>query len=148
MELQFKHNRLKYLRERGGYTLRKLSELTGIDFTTIGYCERGMRNFSANTIQILTAFFGVSADYLLGKSAVSIYDDFVKSIENDFLTEKVYNDGTVLRVISDEVPDPYRQKFEILLKIQSVNSVDELNKIYAKITDASAVEDFNDGGSY
>lgn len=71
-EVRFPDNRLKQLRESRGLSLRALSEKTGIDFATISFCERGQRNFSANSIKALSDFFGVSTDYLLG---VEPHDD-------------------------------------------------------------------------
>lgn len=65
-EKQFKQNRLHQLRTERGLSLRELSEEIGVDFSTIAFCEKGQRNFSARTIAALTNYFGVSVDYLLG----------------------------------------------------------------------------------
>ena len=71
-EKQFKQNRLHQLRTDRGLSLRKLAEEVGVDWSTLSFCEKGQRNFSARVIAALTKYFGVSADYLLGnKTGVS-----------------------------------------------------------------------------
>lgn len=59
-------NNLKKL--RGDMTLRKLSELSNIDYTTLSRIENGERGMNENHISILCKVFGCSADYLLGQS--------------------------------------------------------------------------------
>ena len=68
-------NRLRELRQERGLSLReldtKLRELdknAAISFTALGQAERGLRTLNNNDLKVLTEFFGVSADYLLGFS--------------------------------------------------------------------------------
>lgn len=61
-------NNLKKLRIEKNITLRKLSEQVQIDYTALSRIENGNRNLNDNDIQVLTKYFNVSADYLLGLS--------------------------------------------------------------------------------
>ena len=80
-------NRLRELRMKKGLTLRGLSQKTGIDFSNLAFCERGQRNFSMNSLSTLADFFGVSTDYLLGRSCE---DDYTEPSITDEEVKKKY----------------------------------------------------------
>lgn len=61
-------NRLKTLRKEIGLSLRQASALTGISNPVLSYLETGARPFRQEHISILTAFFNVTSDFLLGRS--------------------------------------------------------------------------------
>ena len=228
-EIRFPNNRLKQLRESRGLSLRALSEKTGIDFATISFCEKGQRNFSANSIKVLSDFFdvsidymlgvephggshgmkrsvmgdrsktmnatvgkrvkelrkahgwtqvqlseklnkgdstvrmwelgksepdnetivllsdffGVSVDYLLGKSPEEMFNDFVDSLKRDFSVDTLHSDGEVTQSLDDSVREPVRTKIKILLMLREINDVDRLNTIYQTAKLQSAAEDFS-----
>lgn len=58
--------RLKGLRAEKGITLIQLSQQTGISKSALSNYELGVQIPSAQVIVILSKFFNVSADYLLG----------------------------------------------------------------------------------
>lgn len=58
--------RLKFLRESKGLSLRKLAEKVNIHFSTLGSYEQGRRNPDIETLKMLAEFYNVSVDYLLG----------------------------------------------------------------------------------
>lgn len=60
--------RLRRLRERKGLSRRALSELCGLSKNMIAVYERGEADPSTETIRQLANLFGVSADYLLGRT--------------------------------------------------------------------------------
>lgn len=136
-------NRLKQLRTARKLSLRNLSEQTGLEFSTIGYYERGERNFSAKSQQILSDFFGVSIDYLLGKSPEEMFNDFVDSLKRDFSVDTLHSDGEVTQSLDDSVREPVRTKIKILLMLREINDVDRLNTIYQTAKLQSAAEDFS-----
>ena len=142
-EIRYPHNRLRELRLARGLSLRALSDATGIDFATISFCEKGQRNFSANCIKQLSSFFGVSVDYLLGKSAEEIYNGFVSSLRGDFLTE-VTDGESVVQKIADSVPEPIRSKLDIVFVLQFINNPASLQTVYQTARLCSAREDFGD----
>ncbi len=61
-------NRLRELRNEKRLTLRELGELTKISYSTISSMENDIRPFTQNNLEILSNFFNVSTDYLLGKT--------------------------------------------------------------------------------
>jgi transcriptional regulator with XRE-family HTH domain len=63
-------NNLKKLRLAKNLTLRELADKVQINYTALSRAENGNRNLNDSDIQILTAFFNVTADYLLGLSAM------------------------------------------------------------------------------
>lgn len=60
--------RLKYLREEQGVTQKEVAFACDITPTCICNLENGSRNPTGSTITALSDFFGVSADYLLGRT--------------------------------------------------------------------------------
>lgn len=60
--------RLRRLRERKGLSRRALSELCGLSKNMIAVYERGEADPSTETICQMANLFGVSADYLLGRT--------------------------------------------------------------------------------
>lgn len=84
-------NRLKFLRKESCLSLRKLSACTDISNTVLSYLETGTRPFRQEHISILTAFFNVTSDYLLGRSdyGLNVFPQFGQ--EEITLTESEYN---------------------------------------------------------
>lgn len=64
--------RLKELRKEHKLSLRELDKQVNINYSQLARIERGESLLSQQHIQILTNFFGVSADYLLGLSDVPL----------------------------------------------------------------------------
>lgn len=142
--IKYPSNRLKQLRQARDLSLRMLSEKTGVDFATISFCEKGQRNFSANSLKALTDFFGVSADYLLGKSPEQMFNDAADSLRGDFMTETLHGDGDVTQSLSSEVSEPVRTKIEILLLLRGIDDPALLSAAYSFLRSASAGADFAD----
>lgn len=63
-------NRLKELRSELKIALRELEKYTGISFSVIAYLENEQRPFRQAHIESLTNFFGVTSDFLLGRSDI------------------------------------------------------------------------------
>lgn len=59
--------RLRTLRERKQISRRTLSELVGLSKNMIALYEQGEVDPPASTVVQLAEYFGVSADYILGK---------------------------------------------------------------------------------
>jgi transcriptional regulator with XRE-family HTH domain len=58
--------RLRELRKSYGLTLRELDEKVNINYSQLARIERGEGSLTQQHIQILSSFFNVSSDYLLG----------------------------------------------------------------------------------
>lgn len=144
MNIKYPRNRLKQLRQAHRLSLRALSEKTGIDFATISFCEKGQRNFSANAIKSLSEFFGVSSDYLLGKSPEEMFNGFVDSLHDDFMIETSHGGDDVVQSLSPVVPEPVRTKIEILLLLRGINNKDSLDLILEFTKMRTAHDDFSE----
>lgn len=135
-------NRLKALRLSRGLTIRALADQVGISHTQITHIENGKRNLTSKNASRVADFFGVSVDYLLGKSAEEIYNGFVSSLRGDFLTETVDTDGSVTQKIADCVPEPIRSRLDVVFVLQHISDPASLQTVYQTAKLCSAREDF------
>jgi len=62
--------RLKQLREESGLQQKDIAKVLGVTESAIGHYERGARNLDPESIKKLADFFGVSSDYLLGRTNI------------------------------------------------------------------------------
>ena len=87
-------NRLDLLMQKNKYTLKKLSDDTGIPITTLSGYKKNLRTPKKENAKILAEYFGVSIPYLLGyeenstanKTNATISTEFVKKLS--FISEK------------------------------------------------------------
>lgn len=63
-------NRIKILREEKNIYQKDLAKLLGVSIPAINYYENEKRAMDTNTALILANYFGVSLDFLLGKSDI------------------------------------------------------------------------------
>lgn len=63
-------NRLKFLREEKGLFQSDIAKILGVSIAAVGFYENEKRDMSPDTIIKLAEYFGVSTDYLLGKSDI------------------------------------------------------------------------------
>ena len=61
-------NRIRDLRKLKNMNQRDLGKLLGVSASTIGMYEQGRREPDAESLVRLSEYFGVSVDYLLGRS--------------------------------------------------------------------------------
>jgi len=57
---------LKELRNEKGFSQKELAKETGLSLSAIGKWEAGLREPSGGVLIILSKYFGVSIDYLMG----------------------------------------------------------------------------------
>ena len=133
-------HRVKELREAKGISVRHLALATGFSHSTIARLERVERKLSTPQAVALADYFGVSVDFLLGKSPEEMFNDFVDSLRGDFMTELLHGDGDVTQSLSDSVREPVRTKLEILFLLRGINSKESLDMILnlAKLRSAKA----------
>lgn len=136
-------HRVKELREAKGISVRHLALATGFSHSTIARLERGERKLSTPQAVALADYFGVSVDFLLGKSPEEMFNDFVDSLHGDFMTELLHGDGDVTQSLSDSVREPVRTKLEILFLLRGINSKDSLDMILNLAKLRSAKADFD-----
>ena len=63
-------NRLRFLRNEKGESLEKIAKFLNVTIQTISNYETEKRDMNPDTILKLSEYFGVSTDYLLGKSDI------------------------------------------------------------------------------
>ena len=90
-------NRLKYLRTERGENLEKVAEYLNVSIQTISNYENEKRDMTPDTIIKLAEYFGVSTDYLLGKSDIRNPEEFKYAYnrpkEADGLSDEEVNDA-------------------------------------------------------
>lgn len=95
--------RLKSLRKSKKMTQIELSRVLGVDHTTISKWESGIYETDFETAQRIAQYFGVSADYLLGKE-----NQEVKNLtETEILDYQKIIDAS-RRKLEQGKPDTYR----------------------------------------
>ncbi|MBW8350734.1 helix-turn-helix domain-containing protein [Bacillus sp. IITD106] len=77
--------RIRKLRDERRWSLRELESRTGINYSVISRIESGKRPITDQEINIFCNIFGVSSEYLLGRTDKREYGQEPKHIE---LTEK------------------------------------------------------------
>lgn len=80
-------NRLKELREERDLTVRKVDELTGINYMTLNNYENEVRDMSTKAIKQLASFYEVSIDYLLNNSDYFLYVNY-RNVEKKYIIQK------------------------------------------------------------
>ena len=60
--------KLRELRKQKQKTLRDINNDLGISYSNLAAIERGEHNCNADTLKILAQYYGVTTDYLLGKT--------------------------------------------------------------------------------
>lgn len=66
----FKFERIRNLRIDGGYTQQQIADLLHIRQNTYSQYEIGVLNYPVDVLIKLADFYGVSVDYLLGRTSV------------------------------------------------------------------------------
>lgn len=80
-------NRLRELREKRGFSLRKVGDDLKISFVTIGQYERGERQPDNDMLLVLADYYGVTVDELLrdknqpSQKSVYIAPDYIETYE-------------------------------------------------------------------
>lgn len=76
-------NRLKELRKEKKLTIAKAAEENGIKYTTYRSYETGDRQMNDKTLRLLSTYYGVSIDYLVGRSENREKDLTPPGVEDD-----------------------------------------------------------------
>lgn len=74
-------NRLKDLRSARGLTVREVSDMTGIVFSTISALETGKRKMNAHHAKLLAPVFGVSESFIIGDDNFEVAPDIKSFFE-------------------------------------------------------------------
>ena len=63
-----KYENIRKLRTDGGYTQKQIAEILGVSQNTYSQYEIGVLNYPVDALTKLADFYGVSVDYLLGRT--------------------------------------------------------------------------------
>ena len=103
--------RIKQLRESHGETQQKMAENLGVSQQTIAGWEKGQRNPSLETLSTLADYFGVSVDYLLGRT--DIPNIYIHDIEVDGKHGRI---ASTQKDLSPEYQEQVRAKVQNAIK--------------------------------
>ncbi|MED1790341.1 helix-turn-helix transcriptional regulator [Brevibacillus laterosporus] len=81
--------RLRSLRNENGLTLRQLSERLNITYSALGKYERNEREPDFETLEKIATYFGVMIDYLIGRTEIKTFDEFVFITDVRHLEDKL-----------------------------------------------------------
>lgn len=127
-------NRIKELRNERGITQSDLAKLLNVSDRTIGYYENGQRDPDTNTLKILSEYFDVSVDYLLGLTEFRT--------PADKISQAIGTDKELLR-FWEETKD--RENVQLLFKqIRSLSDKD-INQVLRIIKAIEEEEDKEEG---
>lgn len=110
-ENKIKPNRLKELRRNKKCSYDEVSKETGISVTVLCNLENGKRKLLPYQIKLLSDFYSVSIDYLLGKSESNLRVQGIpeKKIENilndEFFKDELKNQALSLLKDIDDLDD-------------------------------------------
>lgn len=83
-------NRLRFLRNEKGESLEKIAKFLNVTIQTISNYETEKRDMNPDTILKLSEYFGVSTDYLLGKSDARNNTSNIDESDKNFYMCPVY----------------------------------------------------------
>ena len=138
--------RLRELRTERGLTLRELAKQTGIDHTTLYHAEVGKRHLTVKRAWLLADFFGVTTDYMLGRT-----DNNEKQIKEHKQMEELLTYETAESVtlghpdrasdyVADKLLDAYLKKDPNAHVAIEVMLSHEVCTVAGEVTDIDAVD--------
>lgn len=104
-------NRLKFLRTEKKENLYKIAKFLNVSIQTVSNYENEKREMTPDTIIKLAEYFGVSTDYLLGKSDIRNVNDDIEKFRFAFHKE---TEG----MTDEEIKDALRFYKEMKNKIE------------------------------
>ena len=81
--------RIKELRIRKGYNMRQMATALNLPYTTYVNYEKGEREPNSETIVLMSKYFGVTSDYILGRDDANKKRSAPESSETDPVEEIV-----------------------------------------------------------
>ena len=81
--------RIKELRIKKGYNMRQMATALNLPYTTYVNYEKGEREPNSETIVLMSKYFGVTSDYILGRDDANEKGSAPESSETDPVEEIV-----------------------------------------------------------
>ena len=108
--------RLKLLRLEIKLTQKEIAEKLGISQQAYAVWETGKRNPNQKTLNILSDFFNVSTDYLLGNTDIKNQKQFDEDLEKSLDTFKSFDGKPMYDEDREKIREFLRQRMEDRLK--------------------------------
>jgi transcriptional regulator with XRE-family HTH domain len=83
-------NNLRNLRDARRYTLREVSDKTGVNYASLSRLENLNQDFTGEQLKTFADFFKVSIDYLLAREPIPHPTTIVKNIDLNYQSIKEY----------------------------------------------------------
>lgn len=132
-------NRIKLLREEKGVYQKDLAKVLNVTTPVINYYENEKRTISAKSASLLADYFGVSIDYLLGKSDIRNQDSNVFPMPDNAVPIPVVGKISAgLPILANENIERYEFAPSSLIN-------KNFNYFYLTVTGDSMNRKFNDG---
>ena len=97
--------RIRYLREKNGFTQKEVANRLGVESAAISKYELDMREPNIEAIKKLATLFNVSIDYLLGRTPDVLVSEVDKDIIEIPVLKRKYN---LLKCRMDKVKEEYK----------------------------------------
>lgn len=123
-------NRLRELRQARGLTMQQVAVALKLDYSMVGYIERGQKNFSIASLKNAADYFCVSTDFLLGYTQEEILTKFIDSHYGDFIDVSTDQHGEVVEMYRDS-SNIVNLKFSIITILKDLDSMVALEKVYS-----------------
>lgn len=81
--------RIKELRIKKGYNMRQMATALNLPYTTYVNYEKGEREPNSETIVLMSKYFGVTSDFILGRDDTNEKESAPESSEADLVEEMV-----------------------------------------------------------
>ena len=82
-------DRIKELRLKKGYNMRQMATALNLPYTTYVNYEKGEREPNSETIVLMSKYFGVTSDYILGRDDTTTQKKSVSDSSEADLEEKM-----------------------------------------------------------
>lgn len=114
------NEKLKMLMENKGITNYRLAKEIGCSPTTVGYWLQGKSAPTAESIQAIAGYFGVSTDYLMGTDDTDTEERYEKQEVADMLEEirKKPELRTMFSITRNATPEQLRQYINVIKAIR------------------------------
>ena len=132
-------NRIRYLREELGLSQAEIGKILGITSQGIGLYENEKRDIPTDFLIKLASFFGVSTDYILGKTNTRI-----ENIKND-IVDNLPTKIPVVGKISAGLPILATENIEAYEYAPSIYIKEGFEYFYLRVNGDSMNLKFNDG---
>ncbi len=80
---------LRYLRDSKGFSQEYVGDLLGIKQSSYSAYENGKADMPVSYLRILADFYGVTADYILGRTDYSVFPDIMQARIGDATAGKL-----------------------------------------------------------